>query len=85
MFDRLAATAVSPEMLATLNGERVAYIKAVRSEHVGFLSADAPLLEPGHRVYVLHGADGSPLLLAATHESALAGAARHDIETVSVH
>ena len=85
MFDRFAASAVSPQMLATLGGERLAYIKAVRSEDVAFLSAEAPLLAPGHRVYVLHAADGSPLLLAESHESALAGAARHQIETVSVH
>jgi hypothetical protein len=85
MFDRFAASAVSPQMLATLGGERLAYIKAMRSEDVAFLSAEAPLLAPGHRVYVLHAADGSPLLLAESHESALAGAARHQIETVSVH
>jgi hypothetical protein len=85
MFDRSAASAVSPQMLATLSGKGVAYVKAMRSEDVGFLSAEAPLLAPGHRVYVLHAADGSPLLLAASRESALAGAAHHDIETVSVH
>ena len=44
MFDPQAASAVSREMLATLGENRLAYIKAIRSEEVAFLSAEAPLL-----------------------------------------
>jgi len=77
MFDRQAASAVSREMLATLGENRVAYIKAIRSEEVAFLSADAPLLA--------HAADGTPMLIADSLEAAMANAASREIETVSLH
>ena len=85
MFDRTAASALSPEMLATLGENRLAYIKAIRSEEVAFLSPEAPMLPAGHRVFVLHAADGTPILLAESREAALADAERQRIETVSVH
>ena len=85
MFDPQAASAVSPEMLATLGENRIAYIKAIRSEEVAFLSADAPLLAPGYRVFVLHAADGTPMLIADSREAAIANAWSQELETVSVH
>ncbi len=85
MFDRSAASALSPEMRATLGENRLAYIKAIRSEEVAFLSPEAPMLPAGHRLFVLHAADGTPILLAESREAALADAERHQIETVSVH
>jgi hypothetical protein len=85
MFDPLAASAVSREMLATLGENRLAYIKAIRSEEVGFLSAEAPLLAPGYRVFVLHAADGTPILVAESREAAMATAESRQIETVSLH
>jgi hypothetical protein len=90
MFDpsavgRKSPTAMSPETFATLGENRLAYIRAVRSEDVAFLCAEAPVLAPGYRVFVLHGADGTPILLADSRESAMADAANNQIETVSVH
>jgi hypothetical protein len=87
MFDRSAMqrAAMSPETLAALGGDRVAYIKAMRSEEVAFLCADAPLLPAGYRVFVLHAADGRPILLADSREAVLADAASQEIETVSLH
>ena len=53
MFDPAARRMpMSPETLATLGENRVAYIKAIRSEDVAFLCAEAPMLErrlPGVR------------------------------------
>ena len=87
MFDPSAARspAISPETLATLGENRLAYIKAIRSEEVAFLCAEAPLLAPGHQVFVLHAADGTPIVIADSRESAMAGAESHQLETVSVH
>ncbi len=85
MFDPSAAGLMSPERFATLGENRLAYIKAMRSEEVAFLSPEAPLLAPGYEVFVLHAADGTPILLADSREAALAGAANREIETVSVH
>ena len=44
MFDPTAAQYMSPEMFATLGENRLAYIRAVRSEQVAFLSPEAPIL-----------------------------------------
>jgi hypothetical protein len=85
MFEPSASHRMSDAAFAALGAPRLAYLRAVRSEDVVFLSAEAPLLPAGHRVFVLHGADGEPLLLAGSEEAALADAARREIETVSVH
>ena len=87
MFDpsALHRTAMSPETFAALGESRLGYIRAIRSEEVAFLCADAPLLPPGYCVFVLHAADGTPILLADSREAALADAASQQIETVSVH
>jgi hypothetical protein len=87
MFDPNAIhrTAMSPEQFATLGENRLAYIKAIRSEEVAFLCAEAPILAPGYQVFVLHAADGTPILLAESRETAMADAANKQLETVSVH
>ena len=78
-------TATSAEASTTSGESRLGYIRAIRSEEVAFLCAEAPLLPPGYRVFVLHAADGTPILLADSHEAALADAVHHQIETVSLH
>ena len=40
---------------------------------------------PGHCVFVLHAADGTPILLADSREAVMADAASQQIETVSLH
>jgi hypothetical protein len=87
MFDRSAVhgAQMSAETFAALGENRLAYIRAIRSEDVAFLCAEAPLLPPGHEVFVLHAADGTPILLADSREAVLADAASQQIETVSVH
>jgi hypothetical protein len=77
--------AISSETFATLGENRLAYIKEIRSEEVAFLYAEAPLLAPGHQVFVLHAADGSPLLVAESREAAIADAENNQLQTVSVH
>ena len=87
MFDASAMPrpAISAEGLAALGENRLAYIRAIRSEEVAFLCAEAPLLPPGYRVFVLYAADGTPIMLADSHEAAMADAAHREIETVSLH
>ena len=52
---------------------------------MGMLGLADAVLEAGHRVFVLHAADGSPILLTDSLESAMADAASNQLETVSVH
>jgi hypothetical protein len=76
--NELALQTVTPSQ-----DDRLAYVKAMRSEDVAFLSADAPMLEAGYQVFVVCGADGRPILLADSHASAIADAVDHQI--VSLH
>ena len=85
MFDPNAANRLSLATVTPSNDSRVAYIKAMRSENVAFLSAEAPILAPGYQVYVVCAADGTPILLADSLASAQAVAASREIETVSLH
>ena len=86
MFDPSAIRLGMPsEMFAAQGDNRLAYVKAIRSEDVALLCADAPVLEPGHVVYVLHASDGTPIVLADSHASAAEGAENHDLEMVSVN
>ena len=87
MFDASAMPhpATSAEKFAALGDDRLAYIRAIRSEEVAFLCAEAPLLPPGYRVFVLYAADGTPIMLADSREAAMADAAHREIETVSLH
>ena len=83
--DATRPTAMTPEEFAVLGASRIAYVKAVRSDEVAFRYPGAPQLAPGAQVFALHAADGTPIVLAASRESAMAGAASHELETVSVH
>lgn len=64
---------------------RLAYVKEVRSEEVAALYPEAPLLAPGQRVFALHLADGTPILLADSRDSAIEDAHQRALETVSLH
>lgn len=77
--------ALSPEAFAMLGAGDIAYVTTIRSEDVGFIHAEAPLLPPGRWVFVLNAADGSPLAIAGSLESVVADAERQRLDTVSVH
>jgi hypothetical protein len=76
---------ISPEALALLGGGKIAYVKAVRSEDVPAMFPQAPQLQPGMQLFALHAADGTPIMLTDTRESALANAWSNELEAVSVH
>jgi hypothetical protein len=73
-------------MAAAVPSKRLGYVKEIRSEYVGFLCAAAPMLPPGHRVFVLHDENGFPLVVSrTTREEAIADAAKAQMETVTLH
>jgi len=76
---------VSPEALATLGEGHIAYVKQIRSEDVPGLFPQAPKIAPGLKLFALHAADGTPILVTDTREAAVANAHTHELETVSVH
>ena len=77
--------AITQEALAHLGDGRIAYVKTVRSEDVAHLFPQAPKIEPGIKLFSLHAADGTPIMLTDTREAALANAWSQELEAVSVH
>jgi hypothetical protein len=76
---------MSPEALAVLGDGKIAYIKTIRSEDVPALFPQAPEIQPGMRLFALHAADGTPIMLTDSREAAIANAWSQELETVSVH
>ncbi len=78
---------ITPEALAHLGDGRIAYIKAIRSEDVRamFPQAQMPQMPAGQKLFSLHAADGTPIMLTDSREAAVANAWSQELETVSVH
>jgi hypothetical protein len=80
-----AGEAITQDALAQLGDGHIAYVKAIQSEDVKSLFPNAPQLTPGLRLFALHAADGTPIMLTDTREAAVASAWQNELETVSVH
>jgi hypothetical protein len=78
---------ISTEALAHLGDGRIAYVKTIRSEDVSalFPQAQMPQMPPGQKLFALHAADGTPIMLTDSREAAIANAWSQELETVSVH
>ena len=89
MTNKQIETATNPiitqDALAHLGDGRQAYVKAIRSEDVAGMFPQAPEIAPGVTLFALHAADGTPIMLTDTRESALASAWSNELEAVSVH
>lgn len=62
---------ISPEQLAALGMDRVAYVR--------------PAVIEGQKVYAIHSADGNEIGMMAGRDLAFAAVKQHDMEPVSVH
>jgi hypothetical protein len=86
-LSRTAMTQIetSPEALAHLGDGEIAYVKTIRSEDVRTLFPQVPEIQPGLKLFALHAADGTPIMLTDSREAAIANAMSQQLETVSVH
>jgi hypothetical protein len=76
---------LTPEALAHLGDGEIAYVKTIRSEDVHTLFPQVPDIQPGLKLFALHAADGTPIMLTDSREAAVANAASQQLEMVSVH
>jgi len=83
--NELHASGMSSDALAHLGDGRVAYVKTILSEDVRKLFPQAPQMAPGIKLFSLHAADGTPIMLTDSREAAVANAWSQELETVSVH
>lgn len=81
----LSVAPLSVDEFAHLGHGDIAYVKAIRSDDVPGLFPQAPSIRPGLDLFMLLGADGIPILLTDSRETALANASENQLETVSVH
>ena len=79
------APLLTPEQFANLGEGMIAYVREMRSEDVNRLYPQAPHIEPGLTIFVLLGADGSPIVLADSEEGAIGNARENDLTMVSLH
>jgi hypothetical protein len=79
------APLLTPEQFAHLGDGSIAYVRTMRSEEFSKLFPQAPAIEPGLTVFALLSADGTPIVLTDSKESALANAWQNQLQTVSVH
>lgn len=79
------AHAMSVETLAHLGEGTIAYVKEIKSDDVPRLFPQAPPIAPGLKLFALHGADGTPIMLTDSLDAALANAWSQDLQTVGVH
>ena len=76
---------ISTEALAHLGDGEIAYIKAIRSEDVPAIFPQAPQIAPGLKLFALHAADGTPIMVTDSREAAVANAWSNELQTLSVH
>jgi len=79
------AASITPEALAHLGEGHIAYVKQIRSEDVPGLFPTAPQMSPGLKLFALHAANGTPIMLTDSLEAAVANAWSNELQTVSVH
>lgn len=76
---------MTPQQLSILGGGRIAYVKSIRSEDVHSLYPQAPEMQAGLKLFALHAADGTPIIVTDSREAAIASAFTNELEPVSVH
>ena len=81
----ISPEAMSPEALAAMGEGHIAYVKQIRSEDVPNLFPQAPQIAPGLKLFTLHSADGTPIMLTDSREAAIANAWSNELEALSVH
>jgi hypothetical protein len=68
-----------------LGDGEVAYIRPIKSDDMHRLFPQAPALEPGFDLWVLLGADGTPIMVSDSKDAVVVNAAEAELTTVSLH
>ncbi|MFN8829104.1 MAG: DUF1150 family protein [Labrys sp. (in: a-proteobacteria)] len=85
MRNQTTRTVPTPEMLAALGAGHVAYVRPILSQDAAKLYPQAAQLKPDTPLFTLHAADGTPIMIADSIETAVANAWANELTTVAVH
>ena len=77
--------AMSMSELAKLGGGKVAYIKVMTADEAKEMFPAVEGIPTGISLYALHAADGTPIALTDSRQSALGHAMGDELEIASVH
>jgi len=75
----------TPEQFAHLGQGAIAYVRPIQSEEFNRLFPQAQAIQPGLSLFALLGADGTPILLTESRETAIANAWQNELQPVSLH
>ena len=73
------------EQFAKLGAGQVAYVREMTSDDVKRIFPQAEGVEPGLKLFALLSAEGAPIALADSRDTAVASAWENQLQTVSVH
>ncbi len=76
---------LSAKALAEWGEGKLAYLKPIKSDDIGRIFPGAPEVAPGLNLFVLLAANGMPIMITDSRDTAMANAWEHDLETVSLH
>jgi hypothetical protein len=76
---------LSVKALAEWGEGKLAYLKPIKSDDLGRIFPGAPDVAPGLNLFVLLAANGMPIMITDSRDTAMANAWEHDLETVSLH
>jgi len=76
---------LSTTALAEWGEGKLAYLKPIKSDDLGRIFPGAPDIAPGLNLFVLLAANGMPIMITDSRDTAMANAWEHDLETVSLH
>ncbi len=76
---------LSFDELARFGDGVLAYIKPISTEDAKALIGEMPDVPAGMELYCLFGADGTPLAISDSHETAFENAMDHDLEPIDLH
>ncbi|MDP2620957.1 MAG: DUF1150 domain-containing protein [Hyphomicrobiales bacterium] len=76
---------LSADEFAHLGGGEVAYIREIEAQDAIGQFPSARRLPATARLFVLHAADGTPILLGDNRDTVIANAREHSLMPVSVH
>lgn len=77
--------ALSIQSLAQWGEGKLAYLKPIKSDDLGRIFPGAPEVAPGLNLFVLLVANGMPIMITDSRDTAMANAWENDLETVSLH
>ena len=76
----------SPRRCSPPSGRgEIAYVRAIKSDDLNRLFPQAPEIQPGLDLFALLGADGTPIMVTDSRNTAIANAWEHNLVPVSVH